>query len=247
MKHEPPKVEEYESETPNPPPTEKRKRGTKEKGQTQEQTPEIETQQPPSKAAKSSEADDGYEEGEGESEEYVDGGEGEEEDEEEKEEEGEEYDEQYEPEEGAEGDEEQEEEQGEEESTIDEPKAHKVIEEFGRNPLDSTPLSERPLKPTSETILAMAMDALVKSRPISHELAQKTVAKLIEVGYHDIRTLGKSSWEERTMVLKDGGYNRYREQGATNLGDLAEFVEGKYGMLCLPSIQALSIYIHGQC
>lgn len=31
------------------------------------------------------------------------------------------------------------------------------------------------------------------------------------------------------MVLKDGGYNRYREQGATNLGELAELVLDVYG------------------
>ncbi|PYH29120.1 TVP15 family protein [Aspergillus neoniger CBS 115656] len=74
----------------------------------------------------------------------------------------------------------------------------------------------------------MVMDAMLKSRPISHDLTQRAVNKLIEVGYHDIRKLGESSWEERTMVLKDGGYNRYREQGATNLGDLAEFVNEKY-------------------
>lgn len=32
------------------------------------------------------------------------------------------------------------------------------------------------------------------------------------------------------MVLKDGGYNRYREQGATNLGELARFVLEGFGM-----------------
>ena len=32
------------------------------------------------------------------------------------------------------------------------------------------------------------------------------------------------------MVLKEGGYNRYREQGATNLGELAGLVLDKYGM-----------------
>ncbi|PWY84860.1 hypothetical protein BO70DRAFT_370426 [Aspergillus heteromorphus CBS 117.55] len=74
----------------------------------------------------------------------------------------------------------------------------------------------------------MAIDAILKSRPISHDLSQRAVHKVIEVGYHDIRKLGGSSWEERTRVLSDGGYNRYREQGATNLGDLAELVNDKY-------------------
>ncbi|OOF94600.1 hypothetical protein ASPCADRAFT_208244 [Aspergillus carbonarius ITEM 5010] len=69
---------------------------------------------------------------------------------------------------------------------------------------------------------------MLKSRPISHDLSERAVKKVIEVGYHDIQKLGESSWEERTMVLKDGGYNRYREQGATNLGDLAELINEKY-------------------
>lgn len=212
MKHEPPKVEDYSEgdATPNPPPIGKRKHE-----KIQEQTPETETdtQKPPSKASKSSNAptkdeQDAESESEYVEEDEVEDGEGEEEEEE--------------------GDED---EQGEEnEHTIDEPKAHKVIEEFGCAPLDRTPLAEKPLTAAPETVLAMVIDALLKSRPISHDLSQRAVNKIVEVGYHEIQTLGKSSWEERTMVLKDGGYNRYREQGATNLGDLAELVAGKYGM-----------------
>jgi hypothetical protein len=109
------------------------------------------------------------------------------------------------------------------------PKVHKIIEEFGRQPLEGTPLAKEPLTGSPETVLAMVLDAMLKSRPISHDLSQRAVNKLIDEGYHDIRKLGESSWEERTMVLKDGGYNRYREQGATNLGDLADFVNGQYG------------------
>ncbi|PYH91760.1 hypothetical protein BO71DRAFT_421302 [Aspergillus ellipticus CBS 707.79] len=74
----------------------------------------------------------------------------------------------------------------------------------------------------------MAIDALLKSRPISHDLSERAVNKVIQVGYHDIQKLGGSSWEERTAVLRDGGYNRYREQGATSLGDLADLVNDKY-------------------
>ncbi|EAW17669.1 uncharacterized protein NFIA_075990 [Aspergillus fischeri NRRL 181] len=112
------------------------------------------------------------------------------------------------------------------------PKVHKIIEEFGRQPLEGTSLAKEPLIASPETVLAMVLDAMLKSRPISHDLSQRAVNKLIDEGYHDIRKLGESSWEERTMVLKDGGYNRYREQGATNLGDLADFVNGQYDWLC---------------
>jgi hypothetical protein len=117
------------------------------------------------------------------------------------------------------------------------PKVHKIIEEFGRQPLEGTPLAKEPLTGSPETVLAMVLDAMLKSRPISHDLSQRAVNKLIDEGYHDIRKLGESSWEERTMVLKDGGYNRYREQGATNLGDLADFVNGQYGTHPFPGDQ----------
>ncbi|RAL14057.1 TVP15 family protein [Aspergillus homomorphus CBS 101889] len=74
----------------------------------------------------------------------------------------------------------------------------------------------------------MVIDAMLKSRPISHDLSQRAVNHLIEIGFHDIRKLSKSSWEEKAMALKDGGYNRYREQGATNLGEMVDLVSEKY-------------------
>lgn len=217
MKHEPPKVEDYESETPGPAITEKRKRGPK------NQEPTLDTEQPPSKVPKP-EKDENQEE---ELVEVDDEGLGEDDYEED-------YEEDYEDEDG-DGDGDEDDGEGEEDRTpIDERKAHKVVEEFGRGPLEGTSLAEEPLEASPETVLAIAIDAMIKSRPISHELSQKTVNKILEVGYHDIQKLANSSWEERTMVLKDGGYNRYREQGATNLGNLAELVEGKYGE-CLQS------------
>lgn len=229
MKHQPPKVEDYNSEnaTPNPlPSTEKRKRDSKNSKQSQEQTPGLEAQQPPSKAAKSeAPAEDGDAEGS----EYLD----EPEELEGDVDDGEEYEDFDEVDDGDEGQGEEDEDEGGEDqqnSTVDELKAHRVIEEFGRAPLDSTPLAEETLTAAPEMILAMAIDAMLKSRPISHDLTQRAVSHIIEVGYHDIENLGNSSWDERTMVLKDGGYNRYREQGATNLGDLVDLVDGKYGM-----------------
>jgi len=230
MKHQPPKVEDYNSEdaTPKPPTTEKRKRGSKDYKQSQEQSPELEAQQPPSKTVKSeAPAEDGRAEEPEESEESEDNVE-DRKDGQEDEDYGE-VDEGYE-EQGGEDEEQEEDKEDQRNSTVDEPKAHKVIERFGRAPLDRTPLAKETLTATPGTILAMAIDAMLKSRPISHDLSQRAVSHIIEVGYHDIGKLGKSSWEERTMVLKDGGYNRYREQGATNLGDLVDLVNRKYGM-----------------
>ncbi|GKZ23978.1 hypothetical protein AbraCBS73388_010588 [Aspergillus brasiliensis] len=200
---------------------------------------EVEKEQPPTKASKSAantaEEEDEVQEDSGyKDEEFEDGDEeGDEEfDEEEENEDGDDENVDLVDEQGGEEEDEDaegEEDEGEaEESASNKPKLQKVVKEFGRPPLYGTELAEGRLESSPDTLLAMVMDAMLKSRPISHDLTQRAVNKLIEVGYHDIRKLGESSWEERTMVLKDGGYNRYREQGATNLGDLAAFVNEKY-------------------
>lgn len=106
-----------------------------------------------------------------------------------------------------------------------------VTNAYGSLPLSHTSMDETlRTKPTPDTVLAMVIDALVKSRPISHQLAQSTVAGLIEDDYHNIDKLSGTSWEERTNLLRQVGYNRYREQCATNLGNLSDFVLAKYGM-----------------
>lgn len=105
-----------------------------------------------------------------------------------------------------------------------------VTNSYGSLPLSHTPMAEDlRTKPTPDTVLAMVIDALVKSRPISHELSQSTVAGLIEDDYHNIDKLSGTSWEERTDLLSQVGYNRYREQCATNLGNLSDFVLARYG------------------
>ncbi|PLB42141.1 uncharacterized protein BDW47DRAFT_97937 [Aspergillus candidus] len=114
------------------------------------------------------------------------------------------------------------------EASTNGPKVQRTVEQFGRTPLHGTSLAEKPLTATPDTLLAMLLDAMLKSRPISHDLSQRAVKKVLDEGYHDIQTLGDSSWEDRTGVLRDGGYNRYREQGATNLGEAAQFIREKY-------------------
>ncbi|KAI9713909.1 MAG: hypothetical protein M1820_000639 [Bogoriella megaspora] len=106
-------------------------------------------------------------------------------------------------------------------------KVQSLLERFGNPPLSSMSLRE-PDKPTAATVLAHILNAMLTSARISHELAAKSVKCLIEAGYHDLETLQKSSWQERTEVLTKGGYTRYREKTATGLGELAEFVSEKY-------------------
>ncbi|KAI4186708.1 MAG: hypothetical protein LQ346_005622 [Caloplaca aetnensis] len=102
-----------------------------------------------------------------------------------------------------------------------------LLSKYGTLPLADLGLPD-PSSPSSENVLALVYNAMLTSTRISHELAHKSVKCLIEAGYHDIETLRKSTWEERTEVLTKGGYTRYREKTATGLGELAEFVTEKY-------------------
>ncbi|KAL1998648.1 hypothetical protein VTN02DRAFT_5807 [Thermoascus thermophilus] len=106
-------------------------------------------------------------------------------------------------------------------------KLRRTVDDYGALPLQGTGVRE-PLRPAPETLLAMVLDALLKSTRISHDLAQRAVRAVVEAGYHDVRRLRASTWDERVGVLARAGYNRYREQSATRLGDLAEWVMGEY-------------------
>ncbi|KAL4889461.1 COPI associated protein-domain-containing protein [Aspergillus ambiguus] len=233
MKYNPPKVEEYPDTDDTGAP--KRKRD--------ESAPELEVpaepreaKGPPSKAAKPAEETPADEEPELDEEDEVEEDEDQgdiyeeydqaQDDDEEDEDEGEEEDEVEGVGEAADEGVGDEEDDADEDNT-DRPKVHKAVQRFGRAPLDGTPIKQ-PLTASAEILLAMVIDAMLKSRPISHDLSQRAVNKLLDEGYHDIHKLESTSWEDMTMVLKDGGYNRYREQGATNLGQLAQFLNEKY-------------------
>lgn len=107
------------------------------------------------------------------------------------------------------------------------PKIKSLIEKYGSIPLSDTEL-EDPMSPKPETILALLLNAIFSSARISHELAAKTIATAIKADYHKIDTLRKSSWDERTQVLTEGGYTRYREKTATALGELVQLIDEKY-------------------
>ena len=107
------------------------------------------------------------------------------------------------------------------------PKIDQLISQYATE-LPLQHLLKEPSSPTPETILAHLLNAFLSSARISHAIAAKTVECVLKAGYHDIATLKKSSWEERTVVLTDGGYTRYREKTATALGELVEMIESKY-------------------
>ncbi|RYO91206.1 hypothetical protein DL764_008312 [Monosporascus ibericus] len=112
-------------------------------------------------------------------------------------------------------------------SKVPQSKLRQLIAKYGGLPLSATELAE-PGKPTPDTVLALLLNAMLSSTRISHALAAKTVATVIKAGYHKLDVLKKSTWEERTEVLTEGGYTHYREKTATMMGELAELIEDKY-------------------
>ena len=115
-------------------------------------------------------------------------------------------------------------------TAVDMDKLDALLSKYGVLPLQDTGLPKQN-EPTPDTVLSLLYMAMLTSARISHELAYKTLQCVIEAGYHDINTLRKSTWQERTEVLTKGGYTRYREKTATALGELAEFIGKEYGAL----------------
>lgn len=106
-------------------------------------------------------------------------------------------------------------------------KIRKTIEEYGTQPLEGLGV-DKPLEPTPDILLAIVIDSMLKSTRISHLLAQKASVRVFKAGYHDIKVLSNTTWDERVQVLSEGGYNRYRETAASKLGDLAQLVNEEY-------------------
>ncbi|CAJ2505724.1 Uu.00g131180.m01.CDS01 [Anthostomella pinea] len=111
--------------------------------------------------------------------------------------------------------------------TTSDTKISELISKYGELPLSETDLRD-PEKPTPDTVLALLLNAMLSSTRISHSLAAKTVALVIKTGYHKVDVLKKSTWQERTEVLTEGGYTHYREKTATMMGDLAALIEEIY-------------------
>ena len=79
-----------------------------------------------------------------------------------------------------------------------------------------------PTSPTAATLLAHVLNAMLASARISHDLAAKALACCIDAGYHAIEVSKTSGWENRTQVLTEGGYTRYREKGGDGIGRAGE-------------------------
>ncbi|MGN9758450.1 endonuclease [Streptomyces sp. SD31] len=86
-----------------------------------------------------------------------------------------------------------------------------------------------PLKDTPQSLYRLLVLALLLSARIRGSIALDTARELYEAGLRDPRRMADADWQERVDALGRGGYRRYDERTATQLGDGAELLTERWG------------------
>ncbi|GAB2462698.1 endonuclease [Streptomyces chlorus] len=98
------------------------------------------------------------------------------------------------------------------------------------------------LKDTPQPLYRLLVLAILLSARIRGSVAVATARALSDAGLRDPRRMAGSDWQERVDALGRGGYRRYDERTATQLGDGAELVTERWG----GDLRRLREEAHGQ-
>ncbi|MBQ0885295.1 endonuclease [Streptomyces sp. RM72] len=85
------------------------------------------------------------------------------------------------------------------------------------------------LKDTPQPLYRLLILAHLLSARISASIAVATARSLSEAGLRDPRRMADATWQERVDALGRGGYRRYDERTATQLGEAAELLTERWG------------------
>ncbi|MFJ8149506.1 endonuclease [Streptomyces sp. NPDC096048] len=85
------------------------------------------------------------------------------------------------------------------------------------------------LKDTPQPLYRLLVLAHLLSARISSSIAVATARALHEAGLRDPRRMADADWQERVDALGRGGYRRYDERTATQLGDGATLLTERWG------------------
>ncbi|GAA2769113.1 endonuclease [Streptomyces indiaensis] len=85
------------------------------------------------------------------------------------------------------------------------------------------------LKDTPQPLYRLLVLSHLLSARIRGSVALATARALHEAGLRDPRRMARASWQERVDALGRGGYRRYDERTATQLGDGAELLTERWG------------------
>ncbi|WP_217167143.1 endonuclease [Streptomyces sp. AC512_CC834] len=85
------------------------------------------------------------------------------------------------------------------------------------------------LKDTPQPLYRLLVLAHLLSARISASIALATARALNEAGLRDPRRMADAAWQERVDALGRGGYRRYDERTATQLGEAAGLLTERWG------------------
>ncbi|SOR77568.1 putative HhH-GPD family protein [Streptomyces chartreusis NRRL 3882] len=85
------------------------------------------------------------------------------------------------------------------------------------------------LKDTPQPLYRLLVLAHLLSARIRGSIALATARALHEAGLRDPRRMAQADWQERVDALGRGGYRRYDERTATQLGDAAQLLNERWG------------------
>ncbi|MCW1098235.1 endonuclease [Streptomyces sp. RS2] len=85
------------------------------------------------------------------------------------------------------------------------------------------------LKDTPQPLYRLLVLAHLLSARISASIAVATARALGEAGLRDARRMAGATWQQRVDALGRGGYRRYDERTATQLGEAAELLTERWG------------------
>ncbi|TQJ91446.1 endonuclease [Streptomyces sp. SLBN-31] len=85
------------------------------------------------------------------------------------------------------------------------------------------------LRDTPQPLYRLLVLALLLSARIRGSIAVATARELYETGLRDPRRMAGADWQRRVDALGRGGYRRYDERTATQLGDGAQLLTERWG------------------
>ncbi|MBZ9644264.1 endonuclease [Streptomyces sp. PSKA30] len=85
------------------------------------------------------------------------------------------------------------------------------------------------LKDTPQPLYRLLVLSVLLSARIRASVAVAAARELHEAGLRDPRRMAEADWQQRVDALGRGGYRRYDERTATQLGDGAELLTQRWG------------------
>ncbi|MFI8214997.1 endonuclease [Streptomyces sp. NPDC085932] len=103
---------------------------------------------------------------------------------------------------------------------------HALLDAHGRTFADEAGI---PLRDAPQPLYRLLVLSHLLSARIRGSIALATARALHEAGLRDPRRMAAATWQDRVDALGRGGYRRYDERTATQLGDGAQLLTERWG------------------